>query len=173
MKEGMKALLVGHLNEKCRDNFLQIATEVSVSSIGGLFGTAWMVRLIGLLQPSFRVALLSRNITSPLAMAIAGLLGASASGVGIAVAIVVVTGLFGANFGAASLTAANRTLASTSPQHLLNGPLHPPAPPPRRSPPPTRIAHTILLLTTATSTPWRTRLTAHPQRIAALCRSPG
>ncbi len=92
--------------ELIRDNFLQIATAVSVSSLGGLFGTAWMVRLIGLLQPSFRVALLSRNITSPLAMAIAGLLGASASTVSIAVSIVVVTGLFGANFGAAILTAA-------------------------------------------------------------------
>lgn len=89
-----------------RDNFAQIATAVSVSSLGGLFGTAWMVRLIGLMQPSFRVALLSRNITSPLAMAIAGLLGASASTVSLAVALVVVTGLFGANFGAASLTAA-------------------------------------------------------------------
>jgi len=89
-----------------KDNFLQIATAVSVSSLGGLFGTAWMVRLMGLVQPSFRVALLSRNITSPLAMAIAGLLGASASTVSIAVSLVVVTGLFGANFGAASLTAA-------------------------------------------------------------------
>lgn len=92
--------------ELIRDNFAQIATAVSVSSLGGLFGTAWMVRLIGLIQPSFRVALLSRNITSPLAMAIAGLFGASAATVSIAVSIVVVTGLFGANFGAASLTAA-------------------------------------------------------------------
>jgi len=92
--------------ELIRDNFLQIATAVSVSSLGGLFGTAWMVRLIGLVQPSFRLALLSRNITSPLAMAIAGLLGAGASTVSIAVSIVVVTGLFGANFGAASLNAA-------------------------------------------------------------------
>mmetsp|Transcript_8453 Transcript_8453/g.20886 ORF Transcript_8453/g.20886 Transcript_8453/m.20886 type:complete len:558 (+) Transcript_8453:138-1811(+) len=89
-----------------RENFAQIATAVSVSSLGGLFGTAWMVRLIALMQPSFRVALLSRNITSPLAMAIAGLLGASASTVSLAVALVVVTGLFGANFGAASLNAA-------------------------------------------------------------------
>ena len=89
-----------------RDNFLQIVTAVSVSSLGGLFGTAWMVRLIGLAQPSFRVGLLSRNITSPLAMAIAGLLGASASTVSVAVGLVVVTGLFGANFGAAILTAA-------------------------------------------------------------------
>jgi len=88
-----------------QENFAQIATAVSVSSVGGLFGTAWMVRLIGLMQPSFRVALLSRNITSPLAMAIAGLLGASASTVSLAVALVVVTGLFGANFGAASLNA--------------------------------------------------------------------
>ena len=92
--------------ELIRDNFLQIATAVSVSSLGGLFGTAWMVRLIGLVRPSLRLALLSRNITSPLAMAIAGLLGATASTVSIAVSIVVVTGLFGANFGAASLNAA-------------------------------------------------------------------
>jgi len=92
--------------ELIRDNFLQIATAISVSSLGGLFGTAWMVRLIGLVQPSFRVALLLRNINSPLAMAIAGLLGASASTVSIAVSIVVVTGLIGANFGAAILSAA-------------------------------------------------------------------
>lgn len=92
--------------ELIRDNFLQIATSVSVSSLGGLFGTAWMVRLMGLIQPSLRLALLSRNITSPLAMAIAGLLGASSSTVSIAVSIVVVTGLFGANFGAAILNAA-------------------------------------------------------------------
>ena len=92
--------------ELIRDNFPQIATAVSVSSLGGLFGTAWMVRLIGLVRPSFRLALLSRNITSPLAMAIAGLLGASASTVSIAVSIVVITGLFGANFGAAILSAA-------------------------------------------------------------------
>jgi putative effector of murein hydrolase len=91
--------------ELIRDNFAQIATAVSVSSLGGLFGTAWLVRWMGLVQPSFRVALLSRNITSPLAMAIAGLFGASAATVSIAVSIVVVTGLFGANFGAASLTA--------------------------------------------------------------------
>jgi len=89
-----------------RDNFFQILSAVSVSSIGGLFGTAWMVRLMGLVKPSLRVALLSRNITSPLAMAIAGLLGASAPTVSIAVSMVVVTGLFGANFGAASLTKA-------------------------------------------------------------------
>ena len=92
--------------ELIRDNFPQIATAVSVSSLGGLFGTAWMVRLIGLVRPSFRLALLSRNITSPLAMAIAGLLGASPSTVSIAVSIVVITGLFGANFGAAILSAA-------------------------------------------------------------------
>eukprot|EP00751_Fragilariopsis_kerguelensis_P046081 CAMPEP_0170983628 /NCGR_PEP_ID=MMETSP0736-20130129/4361_1 /TAXON_ID=186038 /ORGANISM="Fragilariopsis kerguelensis, Strain L26-C5" /LENGTH=626 /DNA_ID=CAMNT_0011407131 /DNA_START=77 /DNA_END=1958 /DNA_ORIENTATION=+ len=80
-----------------RDNFFQILSAVSVSSIGGLFGTAWMVRLMGLVKPSLR---------SPLAMAIAGLLGASAPTVSIAVSMVVVTGLFGANFGAASLTKA-------------------------------------------------------------------
>mmetsp|Transcript_89249 Transcript_89249/g.182039 ORF Transcript_89249/g.182039 Transcript_89249/m.182039 type:complete len:431 (-) Transcript_89249:10-1302(-) len=35
--------------ELIRDNFAQIATAITVSSLGGLFGTAWMGRLIGLI----------------------------------------------------------------------------------------------------------------------------
>jgi putative effector of murein hydrolase/putative effector of murein hydrolase LrgA (UPF0299 family) len=83
-----------------RDNLPEVGTSVGVSTLGGLFGTALAVRLLGIGNPSLRLSLLSRNITSPLAMAIAGILGADES---LAVSMVVVTGLIGANFGASIL----------------------------------------------------------------------
>lgn len=83
-----------------RENVMEVATAVGVSSIGGLFGTAAIVRLLQIASPQLRLSLLSRNITSPLAMAIAGILGADVS---LAVSMVVVTGLLGANFGASIL----------------------------------------------------------------------
>jgi putative effector of murein hydrolase len=86
-----------------RDHAKEVATGVVVSSVGGLLGTALMVRFMNIQQPSIRIALLSRNITSPLAMAIATILGASSSTISLAVSIVVVTGLIGANFGATIL----------------------------------------------------------------------
>lgn len=85
-----------------QENWKEVLTGVGVSSIGGLVGTACMVRALKIAHPSLRLALLSRNITSPLAMAIASILGAN---VGLAVAMVVVTGLIGANFGATLLSA--------------------------------------------------------------------
>jgi len=83
-----------------RENVAEVGTAVSVSALGGLFGTAGLVRLLGVGNPSIRLCLLSRNITSPLAMAIASILGADVS---LAVTMVVVTGLIGANFGASIL----------------------------------------------------------------------
>jgi putative effector of murein hydrolase len=80
-----------------QENIREVAVAITVSSVGGLFGTALAVRWLVLANPSLRLALLSRNITSPLAMAIAGILGADVS---LAVSMVVVTGLIGANFGA-------------------------------------------------------------------------
>ena len=85
--------------ELIRTNCVQILAAIATSALGGLFGTALAVRLLGLASADLRVALLSRNITSPLALAIAGLLGASASTMSLAVSLVVVTGVFGANFG--------------------------------------------------------------------------
>ena len=86
-----------------RDNIVEVGTAVGVSSIGGLFGTALMVRLLNIANPVLRLCALSRNITSPLAMAIAGILGTDVS---LAVSMVVITGLIGANFGASILDAA-------------------------------------------------------------------
>ena len=74
----------------------------SVVAIKIMFGTAAIVRLLQIASPSLRLSLISRNITSPLAMAIAGMLGADVS---LAVSAVVVTGLIGANFGARILDA--------------------------------------------------------------------
>ena len=70
---------------------------MTVSAFGGVFGTAVAVRALQIASPYLRLSLLSRNITSPLAMAIAGILGADVS---LAVSLVVITGLIGANFGA-------------------------------------------------------------------------
>ena len=85
-----------------RQNLTELSTAITVSTAGGLYGTALAVRLLGIASPYLRLSLLSRNITSPLAMAIAGILGADIS---LAVSMVVVTGLLGANFGASILDA--------------------------------------------------------------------
>lgn len=86
-----------------RENIPEVGISTLVSSLGGLYGTAAVVRLLNIVNPMIRLSLLSRNITSPLAMAIASILGADVS---LAVTIVVLTGLFGANFGASILDAA-------------------------------------------------------------------
>ena len=86
-----------------RENISEVAVSTVVASFGGLYGTAAAVRALGIANPAIRLSLLSRNITSPLAMAIASILGADVS---LAVTIVVLTGLLGANCGAAVLDAA-------------------------------------------------------------------
>ena len=85
-----------------RDNLVEVGTAIGTSTLGGLFGTAVLVRWLEIGEPTLRLAMLSRNITSPLAMAMASLLGADVS---LAVSAVVVTGLLGANFGASILDA--------------------------------------------------------------------
>ncbi|CAM9922609.1 unnamed protein product, partial [Hapterophycus canaliculatus] len=68
---------------------------------GDHFGADCSRRLLGL-PTALRLATLSRNITSPLAMAICSMVGADLS---LAIAIVVMTGVIGANFGATVLDA--------------------------------------------------------------------
>jgi putative effector of murein hydrolase len=84
-----------------RDNWKSIVAAITTSTITGLLGTAIAVRWLTQTSAAIRLSLLSRNITSPLAMAIAGMLNADVS---LAVSIVVVTGLLGANFGATILS---------------------------------------------------------------------
>jgi len=83
-----------------RENIVEVGSAIAVSAFGGLFGTAAAVRILQIASPYLKLSLLSRNITSPLAMAIANILGADVS---LAVSLVVITGLIGANFGASIL----------------------------------------------------------------------
>ena len=70
------------------------------ASVLGLFGTAALARVLQLGE-ALRLATVSRQLTSPLAMACAGMLETD---VPLAVSMVVITGLLGANFGAAVMT---------------------------------------------------------------------
>jgi len=83
-----------------KQNLKEVLTATFVSCVGGLFGTAAVVRLLGLASAELRLSMLPRNITSALAVAIAEIVGANKS---LAVAIAIVTGLIGANFGASLL----------------------------------------------------------------------
>jgi putative effector of murein hydrolase len=88
------------------DNLLVVVSAVLVASIGGLFGTAAFVKLlqvggVGEAGRVLRISLLPRNVTTPLAIAITNILGGDIS---FAAAVVVLTGIFGATFGARILS---------------------------------------------------------------------
>ena len=82
-------------------NAAAVSACVGVSSAAGLLGTAALANALQL-PAAVRLASVSRQVTAPLAIAIAGLLGADPS---LAATIVVLTGLVVANFGAAALDA--------------------------------------------------------------------
>jgi putative effector of murein hydrolase len=82
-----------------RDNMAEVGTSILVASISGLFGTAALTRLFGLAKIA-SLSLLSRHITSALAMVTGSILGADIS---LTVSIAILTGLLGANFGASIL----------------------------------------------------------------------
>jgi len=84
-----------------KQNLLQCAVGCIGSSFVSIFSTAWLAKAVKLSTIELRLATLSRNITSPLAMAMAKILGAD---VGIAVSLVVLTGLLGANVATTILT---------------------------------------------------------------------
>lgn len=89
--------------ELMRDNIFETGSATIMSSVGGLFGTAYLVKYMNLSSHVLRTSLLSRNITAAMALAIANMLNTSPS---LAVSAVVITGLLGANFGASILDAA-------------------------------------------------------------------
>eukprot|EP00571_Detonula_confervacea_P015746 CAMPEP_0172297556 /NCGR_PEP_ID=MMETSP1058-20130122/529_1 /TAXON_ID=83371 /ORGANISM="Detonula confervacea, Strain CCMP 353" /LENGTH=518 /DNA_ID=CAMNT_0013006721 /DNA_START=38 /DNA_END=1594 /DNA_ORIENTATION=+ len=79
------------------DNLPVVIAAMLCSSIGGLFGTAWYVRLLGVGSSTMvRVSLLSRNVTTALAIAITQMLDGDMA---IAASVVVLTGIFGATVG--------------------------------------------------------------------------
>jgi putative effector of murein hydrolase len=108
---------------------LVVVVLVVVLVVGS--GTALLARALGL-APSLRLATVSRQLTSPLAMACADLLGAPR---GTAVALVVVTGLLGANAGQKLMDAIGcRSPAARGLTMGASGEAHHPPPPciPRR-----------------------------------------
>ena len=52
-----------------KESIVEVGSAVTVSAFGGVFGTAAAVRALQIASPYLRLSLLSRNITSPLAMA--------------------------------------------------------------------------------------------------------
>ncbi len=91
------------------DNLLIVCTAMIVASAGGLFGTALMARLLqigGQAGDVLRKSLLPRNVTTPLAIAITNIIKGDVSQ---ACAVVVLTGIYGATFGASFLTAVGIT----------------------------------------------------------------
>jgi putative effector of murein hydrolase len=82
-----------------KDNLLVLLTAMLISSIGGLFGTAAFVRAIDLGGQTgvlVRLSVLSRNVTTALAMVVTSILGGDVS---LVAAVVVLTGIIGATFG--------------------------------------------------------------------------
>jgi putative effector of murein hydrolase len=82
-------------------NFLVVLVAMIVSSVGSLFSTAAFCRAImlggsGDAGRMIRLSILPRNVTTALAMVITELLGGD---IGIAVAIVCITGVLGATYG--------------------------------------------------------------------------
>lgn len=87
-------------------NLFIILASTLVSSVGGLFGTAFFVRLIALGGKAgsvLRLSMLPRNVTTALAIAIANIIGGDIS---LTASAVVLTGILGATVGARVLDAA-------------------------------------------------------------------
>lgn len=83
------------------DNLPVVIAAMLCSSVGGLFGTAWYVRLLGIASNHMvRLSLLSRNVTTGLAIVITQMLGGN---IAIAASVVVLTGIFGATVGRRAL----------------------------------------------------------------------
>jgi len=88
------ALLLFERRQLLQQDLVPILATSSSASISGLFGTALLARALGLPRV-LSVASISRFVTAPLAVVIAGVSGASTT---FALAIVMVTGLLGALF---------------------------------------------------------------------------
>ena len=91
------------------ENFLIVIAAMLISSLGGLFGTAAFANLIRLGGTSgnalmIRLSVLARNITTSLAIPVTQILEGDIS---IAVVVVVLTGIFGAQYGRKLMDLAN------------------------------------------------------------------
>jgi putative effector of murein hydrolase len=80
-----------------KDNLPVVLTAMLVSSVGGLFGTAFYIRLIQVSSETVRISVLPRFVTTPLAIAILNILEGGSIPIG--AAAVVLTGIFCGTFG--------------------------------------------------------------------------
>ena len=79
------------------DNLPVVIAAMLCSSVGGLFGTAWYIRLLGVgASLMVRLSLLTRNVTTGLAIIITQMLEGD---IAIAASVVVLTGIFAATVG--------------------------------------------------------------------------
>lgn len=79
------------------ENLPVVILAMLCSSIGGLFGTAWYVRLLSVgASAAVRLSLLTRNVTTGLAIVITQMLEGD---IAIAASVVVLTGIFAATIG--------------------------------------------------------------------------
>ena len=87
-------------------NLLVVLTSMLVASVGGLFGTAALVRAAavgtGSSAAMVRLSILARNITTALAIALTKMIGGDIS---IAASVVCLTGILGGTYGKALLNA--------------------------------------------------------------------
>jgi putative effector of murein hydrolase len=87
-----------------KENLAVVLVSMLISAGGGLFGTAAFVRAINLGGSNgslVRLSVLSRNVTTALAIAVTSILGGNIS---IASSVVVLTGIFAATFGRSILS---------------------------------------------------------------------
>lgn len=83
-----------------KQNLVTVLAAVMVSSLGGLYGTAALVRLIALGgkfgASIIRLSMLSRNVTTALALPLTSMIGGDLA---LAAAVVCMTGVMGATYG--------------------------------------------------------------------------
>lgn len=85
-----------------KENLVTVLVTCFVSSIGGFFSTAALVRFLRLASDIFRLSLLPRNVTTALAMSISKIIGGDAS---VTASVNVITGVIGASVGTRLLSA--------------------------------------------------------------------
>lgn len=85
-----------------RSRGVEVLGSCAFSATAALLGSAWVCRMAGL-STMGRLVMVPRTVTAPLAVGIAQMIGAD---VGIAASVVAITGLIGANIGAAVLSVA-------------------------------------------------------------------
>jgi len=74
------------------ENLAAVLTAGVVSSVVGIFSTAFAARLLNVASPLVRLSIISRSVTTPLAIAITNMLDGD---IPIACVVVVLTGIFG------------------------------------------------------------------------------